>query len=232
MDNQKQTDPEYTKIIIKGVIKLSILLAAMFLAAGRLDYWQGWVFTGIILTHVFMAALIFSDTPDLAKERLNPGPGIKWWDKIFWAFFATFSLAIFVVAPLDAGRFGWTSPLPVIVYVLAYPLYLLSLAIGIWAMRTNRFFSSVVRIQKDRGQVVIDSGPYQWVRHPGYVGGLLMYPSLPLMLGSIIGLIPAILCMILLIIRTYLEDNTLQNELSGYTEYTNKVKYRLLPGIW
>jgi len=230
--NKKQIDPEYIKIMIKGGIKLSILLALMFLAAGRIDYWQGWVFTGIIFIHVVIAAIVFLDAPDLAKERVKPGPGMKWWDKIFWVFFGTFSLTTFVVAPLDAGRFGWTSPLPMAVYILAYLIYILSVAIGIWAMRANRFFSSVVRIQSDRGQVVVESGPYRFVRHPGYVGGILMFVSLPLILGSVMGLIPGGVSIICLLIRTYLEDRTLQKELSGYADYTKKVKYRLLPGIW
>jgi len=229
---KKEIDTEYTRIIIKGVIKLSIFLAAMFLIAGRIDYWQGWLFSGIVVIHVFVTAIMLSDTPDLVKERVKPGPGIKWWDKIFWVFFGTFSLATFVIAPLDAGRFGWTSPLPAVVYIITYLIYILSIAISLWAMRVNRFFSSVVRIQTDREQVVVDSGPYQFVRHPGYVGGILMFLCLPLVLGSIVGMIPGCLSIIVLIIRTYLEDITLQKELPGYAEYTKKVKYRLLPGIW
>ncbi len=115
-------DPEYKKILIKGLIKLTIFLAIMFLAAGRLDYWQGWIFSGIILIHVIVAAVLFSDTPDLVRERLKPGPGMKWWDKIFWAFFATFSLATFLISPIDAGRLYWTKSLPGFVYLLAYRL--------------------------------------------------------------------------------------------------------------
>jgi protein-S-isoprenylcysteine O-methyltransferase Ste14 len=232
MGSSKRVDPEYRRIIIKGVIKLSILLAFMFLAAGRLNYWQGWVFSGITFVHVFVAAVMFSDTPDLAKERVKPGPGTKWWDKVFWAFFGASSLATFVVAPLDVGRFGWTSSLPTAVYVIAYLVYVLSVAIGMWAMRVNRFFSSVVRIQTDRGQVVVESGPYKFVRHPGYVGGVLTFVSLPLVLGSVVGLIPGGVSVICLIARTYLEDITLREELQGYEDYATKVVYRLLPGIW
>ena len=99
-------------------------------------------------------------------------------------------------------------------------------------MHVNRFFSSVVRIQVDRGQVVINSGPYQFVRHPGYVGGILLYLALPLVLGSLTGLIPAACSIMILVVRTYLEDITLQKELPGYQEYAMTVKYRLLPGVW
>ncbi len=232
VDEKRRIDPEYVRIMIKGGIKLSIFLVLMFFAAGRIDYWQGWVFSGIIFIHVVVRAVLLSDTPDLAKERVKPGPGIKRWDKIFLVFFGTFSLATFVISPLDAGRFGWTLPLPVIVYVIAYLIYILSSAIGLWAMRENKFFSSVVRIQTDRGQIVIKSGPYKFVRHPGYVGGILMFISSPLMLGSVAGLIPGCLSIVLLIVRTYLEDKTLEKELAGYAEYIKKVKCRLLPGIW
>ena len=209
-------DPEYKKIAIKGFIKLAVFLVLIFVAAGRLDYWQGWILAAIILIYSVVAFFLFADTPDLAKERMKPGPGTKWWDKIFWVFFAIFSLATIFVPVLDSGRFYWTPPLPGMVYILAYLAYLLSNAISLWAMRENRFFSSVVRIQEDRGQVVISSGPYQFVRHPGYVGGIILYLALPLTLGSLIGLIPAASSIVILVIRTYLEDITLQKELPGY----------------
>jgi len=225
-------DPEYKKIAIKGFIKLAVFLVLIFVAAGRLDYWQGWILAAIILIYSVVAFFLFADTPDLAKERMKPGPGTKWWDKIFWVFFGIFSLATIFVPVLDSGRFYWTPPLPGMVYILAYLAYLLSNAISLWAMRENRFFSSVVRIQEDRGQVVISSGPYQFVRHPGYVGGIILYLALPLTLGSLIGLIPAASSIVILVIRTYLEDITLQKELPGYQEYAIKVKHRLLPGVW
>lgn len=225
-------DPEYKKLAIKGFIKLAVFLVLIFVAAGRLDYWQGWVLSGVILTYSVAAFFLFAGAPDLVKERMKPGPGTKWWDKIFWAFFAVFSLATTFIPVLDSGRFYWSPSLPGIVYILAYLVYLLSCAISFWAMRVNRFFSSVVRIQEDRGQVVISSGPYHYVRHPGYVGGIMLFLALPLVLGSLIGLIPAAGSIIILIIRTYLEDITLQKELPGYQEYAMKVKYRLLPGVW
>jgi len=225
-------NPGYKKLVIKGFIKLAVFLVLVFVAAGRINYWQGWAFAAVVCTYAIVAVFMFAGMPDLAMERVKPGPGIKWWDKIFWVFFAIFSLATIMIPALDAGRFYWTGPLPGFAYVLAYPAYILSAAIGLWAMRVNRFFSSVVRIQKDRGQVVISSGPYRFVRHPGYVGGILMYLAFPLILGSLAGLIPAVLSIIILVVRTYLEDRTLQKELPGYQDYAGKVKYRLLPGIW
>ena len=225
-------DPEYKKLVIKGFIKLAVFLVLIFVVAGRINYWQGWIFVALICIYAIVATFMFAGMPDLAMERVKPGPGIKWWDKIFWVIFAIFSLATIMIPALDAGRFYWTKSLSGFVYALAYLAYILSTAISLWAMRVNRFFSSVVRIQKDRGQVVISSGPYQFVRHPGYVGGILMFLAFPIILGSVVGLIPSAVTIIILVIRTYLEDITLQKELPGYQEYAKKVKYRLLPGVW
>jgi protein-S-isoprenylcysteine O-methyltransferase Ste14 len=231
-EEKKRIDPEYKKILIKGVIRLFIFLILLFLIAGRITYWQGWVFSGTLIIQFIVAYPLFSDRMDLIKERLKPGPGTKWWDKIFLTFLVIFGLAIFIISLLDSGRFRWTTYFPGIVYLVGYLLYLVSIVIGYWAMRVNRFFSSVVRIQKDRNQIVIQSGPYQFVRHPGYAGGILASLSIPLMLGSIAGLMPVVFIIIILILRTYLEDITLQMELDGYVEYTKKVKYKLIPGIW
>jgi protein-S-isoprenylcysteine O-methyltransferase Ste14 len=224
-------DPEYKKIAIKGFVKLAILLVLIFVVAGRLNYWQGWLFSLVMIFQSIISFFLFSDMPDLAKERMKPGPGMKWWDKIFWIFFRISSLAAVLVPVLDSGRFYWTQPLPPFVYIFSYLVYMVSTVISLWAMRENRFFSSVVRIQEERKHVVISSGPYQFVRHPGYVGGILMFLALPTALGSLMGLVPAVFSIVILVIRTYLEDRTLQKELPGYKEYAMRVKYRLLPGV-
>jgi protein-S-isoprenylcysteine O-methyltransferase Ste14 len=122
--------------------------------------------------------------------------------------------------------------LPVFVYVISILVYILGQGIFIWAKRANAFFSTVVRIQKERGHTVCQDGPYGFVRHPGYVGGILYGLSGPLVLGSLWALIPTALGLVLVIIRTSLEDKTLQEELTGYVEYSQKVKYKLIPGIW
>jgi len=139
---------------------------------------------------------------------------------------------VVVIASLDSGRFKWTAPLPMFIYIIGYIVYIFSQFVNLWAMRTNNFFSFTVRIQKDRGQEVVQNGPYHFIRHPGYVGGILMAISSSLVLGSLWALIPASIVTILLIIRTYLEDITLQKELQGYNEYSKEVRFRLLPGVW
>jgi len=143
-----------------------------------------------------------------------------------------FFLAILGVASLDAGRHHWTAPLPVPAYVAAYMALVLAYGIVLWAMWTNRFFSSVVRIQTDLGHHVVQDGPYRFVRHPGYVGAILLGLASAVVLGSLWSLIPAGLMAMLVTVRTALEDATLQRELPGYSEYARKVRYRLMPGVW
>jgi protein-S-isoprenylcysteine O-methyltransferase Ste14 len=230
MDRKK--DFSYSRIIIKGFFALILILVIIFALAGRINYWQGWVFSASMIMVFAVSAAVFKGKSDLAKERLHPGPGTKWWDKIFWALYLPLSIAIFIIAPLDAGRFRWSIPLPVFIYGISYLFFFLSILIGQWAKYVNRWFSSTVRIQKDRAQVVVKDGPYRYIRHPGYSAAIPMYLAMPLILGSLWALIPAFLTIILLIIRTYLEDNTLQKELPGYLQYTKKIKYRLIPGIW
>jgi protein-S-isoprenylcysteine O-methyltransferase Ste14 len=219
-------------VLIKGFLALLIMLALIFLIAGRIDYWQGWVF-GIVNFFIVLALFLkFSDISEIMRERAKPGSETKWWDKLFWAFFGPMNLAIIIIASLDAGRFHWSGPLPLIVYPLGYALYLFSSAIHFWAIRVNRFYSSTVSIQNEKGQEVIQSGPYRFLRHPGYLGIALMVICIALVLGSLWAFVPALCVVVLLIGRTALEDSALQQELSGYAAYARKVRYRLLPKIW
>ena len=222
----------YFKLAVSGTLKIGLFFALMFLLSGRLDYWQGWAFIIFSLVSIALIFYIFRDKRDLFKERMKPGPGMKWWDKIFWAFNIIFFTAILVLGPLDAGRFMWSPDIAIHWYVIAYAAHIIGYYITLWAMYTNNYFSSVVRIQKDRGQTVIQDGPYKYVRHPGYVGAFFIAPSTAIILGSLWALIPAGLWLVALVIRTALEDATLQKELEGYKEYTKKTKYRLIPGIW
>jgi protein-S-isoprenylcysteine O-methyltransferase Ste14 len=220
------------KLVISSILKVASLFILVFWGAGRLDYWQGWGFAIIMLATGITAYILFRKNPDLFKERLKPGPGMKWWDKVFWVFNAVFYIGVIVVGVLDGGRFLWTETIPLWGYILSYLGFVVGATILFWGMWTNEFFSSVVRIQKDRGQKVITGGPYKYVRHPGYVGAIIFMLAIGPILGSLWALIPGGLWVISIIIRTYLEDKTLQKELEGYKEYTKKTKYRLIPGIW
>jgi protein-S-isoprenylcysteine O-methyltransferase Ste14 len=214
---------------VTGLLPIALLL---YLGAGRLDYWQGWVYLGLNVLVVLLTVWALAANPALIEERLRPGKGMKRWDK--W-YFAISTLAYFgslTVAALDAGRFGWTQELSVSVYAAGLATYALGQAIFLWAKWTNQFFSSVVRIQTERGHTLCQDGPYRLVRHPGYVGGIVFGLSTPLLLGSLWALIPAAIAALSLVVRTHLEDKTLRRELPGYEEYVQQVKYRLLPGVW
>jgi protein-S-isoprenylcysteine O-methyltransferase Ste14 len=139
-------------------------------------------------------------------------------------------LVIYIIAGLDE-RFSWSAE-PFWVKALGGIAFALSLAITFWVMKSNTYLSTFVRIQDDRGQTTITGGPYRFVRHPMYAGMLLMSPGMPLLLGSWWALIPGLLNILLFIARTALEDRLLQTELPGYLDYSKKVRFRLIPGIW
>ncbi len=166
------------------------------------------------------------------KERTKPGSDTKWWDRLFWALFGPMNLAIIITASLDAGRFHWSRSMPLLIYPLGYVLYLCSSSLHFWAIRANRFYTSTVSIQPENGQEVIQSGPYRFIRHPGYLGIAMMVVSIAVVLGSLWAIVPAACVVVLLVMRTVLEDSALKQELPGYQVYSKKVRYRLVPKIW
>ena len=232
MNDTNQNEKLGIKLVLKSVSILIVFIIITFVTAGRIDYWPGWVFNGLNIFFIILAYVILLDRKDLIKERLKPGKGMKKWDKIYYAISTPIFFIILIFSILDAGRFGWGPQVPISIMIFGIILYIIGQTIVLWAKQTNNFFSSVVRIQSDRNQEVCKDGPYRFVRHPGYVGGVLFTIAIPLVLGSFLGLIPLPLAILLLFIRTYLEDKTLQKELTGYTDYTKEVRYRLLPGIW
>lgn len=229
---QKGTDGKLWRLLLGGGVVIPLLSATLFLSAGRMDYWQGWVFSAFVAVQYIVNILIFKRKPDLGFERIKPGRGVKPWDYVYYGLSLPLYFAIFIFGSLDAGRLGWTDALPVWVYIPAYMGFTWSTVVFYQAMWVNRFFSSMVRIQDERGHRVIQSGPYRYVRHPGYVGGMVMSLAMPVVLGSLWALIPAVAVTLLLVIRTWLEDLTLIKELPGYRDYARRVKYRLIPGLW
>ena len=209
-----------------------ILLAIVFVSAGTFNYWQGFLYTALTLGVLVVSFLSIRKNKELITERLTPGKGTKSWDKIYWRTATALFFIALILACIDGGRFGWSPPLPLAVYAVAVSLYILGNFFFLWARTTNEFFSSVVRIQKDRGQTVCQQGPYKYIRHPGYLGGLLYTAVTPLLLGSLWAMIPVAVTIALMIVRTSLEDKTLEAELTGYSEYKQKVKYKILPHIW
>ena len=218
------------KLILKSLSFIVLIIVVIFISAGRLDYWQGWAYTGLNL--IFLIVYYFLLPSELIQERLAPDKGVKKWDLVFQKVSIPVFLAILITSALDGGRFYWYPQIPFYIIIIGIFLYTIGQIIILWAKMVNKYFSSVVRIQTERGQTVCKEGPYSFIRHPGYLGGLIYSIATPLVLGSFWGLIPVAISLLLLFIRTNLEDETLQKELDGYTEYTREVKYKILPRIW
>lgn len=232
MNTPDQKEKLGIRLVQKLLGILLVFVAVTFLVAGRLDYWQGWVVNRQNFLFIFLTYLVLIDRKDLIKERLKPGEGMKRWDKIYYMVSTPLFFVMFILSILDATRFSWYPTVPVVFIVIGIILYCVGQIILLWTKRANRFFSSVVRIQKDRTQTVCDTGPYQFFRHPGYLGGLIFSIGTLLTLGSFWGLIPAIVTLLLIFGRTVLEDITLKQELPGYKEYSTKVRYRIIPFLW
>lgn len=204
----------------------------MFLPAGTFGWFKGWIFIGIFLiSETIVTVYLWKTNPELLIARSHPHTGTKRWDTILLSFLFPSMIAIFVVAALDDSRFHWI-PLPLWGVLLGYVLFFLGFLVTVWAGSVNKFAEPTVRIQADRGHTVIDTGPYQYVRHPGYAGGILMFFGMALALGSLWATIPAFITTLFLIIRTGLEDRTLRDELEGYEEYTRRVRRKLVPSVW
>jgi protein-S-isoprenylcysteine O-methyltransferase Ste14 len=216
--------------IFKSIVYTVIFGIALFATSGDLHWGMGWVYLGIYITNQIILALILP--PDLLSERSKPQEGSKGWDIVLASVAALLApIAVYIVAGFDRGK-GWGGTVSPALQIVALVVMIGGIALSDWAMAANKFFSGVIRIQADRGHTVQTGGPYRFVRHPGYVGGILHHLAAPLMLGSWWALIPGCTGALLFIVRTALEDKILQKELPGYTDYAAQTRYRLLPGIW
>jgi len=211
---------------IQGVI--------LFVSAGRINMPRAWCYLVVSLVGMFGGIMVVGKVnPELLNHRgqWKKKKGTKPWDKFLMPAFGIMGFYVLVVIiGLDA-RFQW-SYLGIDFAIAGIVLFIIgSISIN-WAMMVNTYFETTVRIQKDRDQKVVTTGPYKIVRHPGYVGAILWAVSTPLIIGSLVGLVPAAIAVFVLVIRTWLEDKTLHSELNGYAEYAESVKYRLLPRVW
>ncbi|MBN9441300.1 isoprenylcysteine carboxylmethyltransferase family protein [Bosea sp. (in: a-proteobacteria)] len=208
------------------------LFALLFLPAGDLRWRPGWLLIGFLVLAFGLSVLILLRVnPLIFRARSRFQPGTKGWDLTLLSVLLPVMVAELPVAALDAGRFQWSS-MPVSLVVIGYVMLAAGIAGTSWAQAVNPFFEPGVRIQSERDQRVVDSGPYGMIRHPGYSAALLMFWGLPLALGSFWALLPALIASVLLIVRTGWEDSLLQAELPGYRDYAQRVRYRLLPAIW
>jgi protein-S-isoprenylcysteine O-methyltransferase Ste14 len=220
------------QILTRSVLGIVIMAALIFFSAGSLDYWQGWVFFGINAAILTLTAWILWDNPELIEERLRPGGKMRSWDRTYYFLSTPLYFGAIILAAVDAGRGNWSAPIPTLVYASSLILFVLAHTLFLWAKKANSFFSSVGRIQMERGHTVCDDGPYRLIRHPGYLSGIAFGLMTPLLLGSLWALIPQSLAAVLVVVRTYCEDKMLLEELPGYEEYARRTRYRLIPGLW
>lgn len=232
VESKPDTARGVTRWLVREVMGVLFVAATLFIPAGRLDWVWGWALVGIYAIWVGANALILIPrSPELLAERATRRKGIKTWDTVILSIIGLTTIAKHILAGLDV-RFGWTGQMPLALQIAALVIAALGYALGTWAMATNAFFSTVVRIQEDRGHAVATGGPYRYVRHPAYIGTFAFEVTTPIMLGSWWALIPGGLAALLTLVRTALEDKTLHEELPGYAEYAQQTRYRLLPGIW
>jgi protein-S-isoprenylcysteine O-methyltransferase Ste14 len=218
--------------IMIGILGLAVFTGAWFGIAGRVTWWQGWAFllTFIIYTGILVWRLSKLN-PDLVRERNRPADKAEAWDRVVMGIYFVFLMVLLVVSALDGGRYLW-SAVPLGVQMIGWVLLVVA-GVMVWhVMMTNAYLSSWARIQDDRGQVVVQEGLYRRIRHPMYLGIIVGFLGIPLVLNSWWAMIPSVVIVGLFVYRTYLEDLMLIDGLAGYAEYTEKVRYRLLPGIW
>jgi protein-S-isoprenylcysteine O-methyltransferase Ste14 len=223
------------KAWLRFIAVMLLLPVALFVAAGRLNWTMAWIYVGVTVLGTLVSRLaVIRTNPDLIAERAHSldREDVEGWDKKIVFFLVLLGpLATLIVSGLD-DRFGWLPQISLALQLVALTIVVLGYVVGTWAMAVNRFFSAVVRIQKDRGQTVVTGGPYRLVRHPAYASTIVAQLVTPIMLGSLWALIPAGLVVVVTVIRTMAEDRTLYEELPGYAEYAQRTRYRLLPGVW
>jgi len=222
------------RVIIQALFFVVVMPFLPLMISGQWNWWAGWAY-GILgfLSFVISRVLAARKNPDLIAERAKfmQHEDAQSWDKLIIPVIGLMGVVIAVIAGLDR-LYHWTVNFSLWVNLSGLFLLIIGYAFSSSALIVNRFFSGMVRLQADRGQQVISTGPYRIVRHPGYAGGILAYLATPILLNSIWILIPIFLTIALFVVRTFLEDRFLQENLAGYQEYAERIKFRLIPGIW
>ncbi len=218
---------------ILQLLGLTVIQAVLlFVSAGSLSWSAGWWYIGLYVVMLFLASFIMiPHRKEVVEERSKGTVGAKSWDLWITRLLAIPTLGLLILAGLDQ-RWNWTLPLPLWARLSGGFSFAAGYAMVLWAMYSNQYFSQVVRIQTERGHAAVSAGPYRIIRHPGYFGMIISMLGAVLLLDSLWGFICFAIYTALVITRTTLEDRTLRSELPGYTEYTIKTKYRLIPGVW
>jgi len=220
------------KFLIKAFTTTLIFSTVLFFFGGKINYFQGWIFLTTNLITALMNFWVIRNDTELMNERSKVGQDAKSWDKLILALSGLTYLSSLILAGFDSGRYQWSPNFHWSIYALGIALTFFGQVIFLKARKENKFFSSVVRIQTERGHIVCNTGIYKIVRHPGYLGMTISLAALPLITGSLLSFIPITIAIILLFLRTYFEDEVLKKELAGYKEYAQKTNNRMIPKIW
>jgi protein-S-isoprenylcysteine O-methyltransferase Ste14 len=234
--NQSGHESETSHKVVRWLVRESMgtvmMAVILFLSAGRIEWVAGWAL--VIITALWVTAtalVVIPRYPELLAERVGPKKGTKPWDTIILSIYGLVTLVRYIVAGLDV-RFGWTTGISDSAQIVAFIIAAMGYGLVVWSTGTNAYFSQTARIQTERGHRVVTSGPYHFVRHPGYIGMILFELASAIMLGSWWALLLSGVSSVLFVVRTSFEDKMLQGELHGYTDYAQHTRYRLIPGIW
>ena len=222
------------RALLEVVAEFAVFAALLFVSAGTLLWPAGWAFMALFFGFALALVLwLAREDPELLAERMSSPVqrGQPLWDKVFVAAVMVFFVVWLIVMPLDAVRFGW-SEVPDWLQILGALGLVLSLYIMFLTFRENAYLALVVKLQEEKGQSVVSTGPYRYVRHPMYASMFLFFPAGALLLGSWWGLLPCAVLLGLLVWRIPLEERVLENGLAGYDEYERNVRYRLIPYVW
>ncbi|MDV3426202.1 MAG: isoprenylcysteine carboxylmethyltransferase family protein [Bacillota bacterium] len=219
--------------LVRVLFQVLIGMALFYISSGRTFAFRGMIYFSLYIILVISGVILLAGrNSEVLNERAKKRDNTKGWDKVLLKLYILLAFfGVYIAAGLDAGRY----PKARISFDFIYPgilIYIFSSALSIWAMAENQYFEATSRIQKDRDQVVCSSGPYRFIRHPGYLSILLWCISVPMIFGSVYAMLPVICIFLIIVIRTYLEDNMLKKELPGYIEYSGRVRYRLIPFIF
>jgi protein-S-isoprenylcysteine O-methyltransferase Ste14 len=232
MNAEIRTRPLLMNVLVRGVVELAIAGGVLFGIAGRIDWPAAWFVILLLTGHLVLSGWwLLRRDPELLKERLTTASNVPRWDRLIARGNKMVLLLFLATAALDAGRFGW-SAMPMIVRAIGTAAVVAAIAVIWWCGAANHFLAASSRIQSERGQTVVQHGPYRFVRHPLYASRIVLITGAALTLGSWIALLPAALNALLLALRTSSEDRLLTTELSGYREYAKHVPGRLVPGLW
>ncbi len=222
------------RVVIQVLFFIVVVPFLPLLISRRWDWWEAWVYAVVsILGFAVSRMLAARRHPDLIAERAQymQHENTKAWDRRLAPLLGIGGGLVLLLAGLDK-LYGWSLAFSLPVKILSLAMILAGYVLGSYALIENRFFAGTVRIQTERGHRVVSSGPYRWMRHPGYAGALLTYLATPFFLDSRWAFLPSLFVVVLMVVRTALEDRTLQDELDGYRDYAGRVLYRLLPGVW